>query len=124
MLLANALAQAELFATGRSAADLRDAGCPADLVAHKIMPGGRPTTVMIAERLDPRTLGALIAIYEHSVFTQGVLWGINSFDQWGVEYGKEVATSLIPALTGAQPPMDTMHPSTAASIALLMQLRD
>ena len=122
MLLANALAQAEVFAVGRSKEDLRMAGCPDELLPHKHMPGRRPTTVMLAEQLDPRTLGALIAIYEHSVFTQGVLWGINSFDQWGVEFGKEVALGLLPALIGDET-QSKLHPSTERSIALLRQLR-
>ena len=122
MLLANALAQAEVLAVGRSTADLATTGCPQELLPHKNMPGRRPTTVMLAAQLDPRTLGALIAIYEHSVFTQGVLWGINSFDQWGVEFGKEVAVGLLPAVTG-EDTTATLHPSTERSISLLRQLR-
>ena len=122
MLLANALAQAEVLATGRSEESLRAAGIAENLIAHKAMSGGRPTTLIIGEALTPHALGALIALYEHSVFTQGALWGINSFDQWGVEYGKEVATSLLPMVAGAS---DTPapNPSTAASIALLRRLR-
>jgi glucose-6-phosphate isomerase len=86
------------------------------------MPGNRPTTVLFVNEVDPFTLGALVAMYEHMTFVQGIVWGINSFDQWGVEYGKEVATSLLPMVAGAS---DTPapNPSTAASIALLRSLR-
>ncbi len=99
-LVANALAQAEVMAYGRTAQQLRDAGVPETLVTHKLMPGNRPCTLLSAELLTPHTLGALIAAYEHAVFTQATVWGINAFDQWGVEYGKEVATSLVPVLLG------------------------
>ena len=100
VLASNALAQASVFAFGRSENEVLEAGVPEELVAHKVMPGNRPTTVLAVEEVTPRTLGALIALYEHMVFVQGVMWGINSFDQWGVELGKEVATSIAPALRG------------------------
>ena len=106
MLLANALAQGEAFMKGRTteeaAAQLRGAGKSPEqadeLAPHKTFPGDRPTCAIAYRTLDPRTLGRLIALYEHKVFTQGVIWGINSFDQWGVELGKELASRLIPVM--------------------------
>jgi len=104
LALANCLAQAEAFMNGQSEdavrADLARAGVPAariDQVApHKVHVGDRPSTLILFSRLDPGTLGQLVALYEHKVFTQGVIWGINSFDQWGVELGKKLAESLVP----------------------------
>ena len=95
MLVANALAQASVLARGRTEAEVRADGAPEHLVAHKVMPGDRPTSVLMVRDLDPFTLGALVALYEHSVFVQGALWGINSFDQWGVELGKKVALGIL-----------------------------
>jgi glucose-6-phosphate isomerase len=95
MLVANALAQASVLARGRTEAEVRADGTPEHLVAHKVMPGDRPTSVFMVRDLDPFTLGALVALYEHSVFVQGALWGINSFDQWGVELGKKVALGIL-----------------------------
>jgi glucose-6-phosphate isomerase len=88
------------MAFGRTAEEVAADGTPADLVAHKVMPGNRPSSMIVGERLDPRMLGRLVALYEHSVFTQGVIWGINSFDQWGVELGKVMAKKIAPTLTG------------------------
>lgn len=104
VLTSNALAQAAVFAFGRTQEQVIAAQVSPDLVAHKVMPGNRPVTVLALEEITPRSLGALIALYEHMVFVQGVLWGINSFDQWGVELGKEVATSIAPALTPENDP--------------------
>jgi glucose-6-phosphate isomerase len=106
LAIANCLAQAEAFMAGQPAdvveADLRRLGLPAEriaaLVPHKVHQGSRPSTVCLFEKLDPVTLGRLIAFYEHKVFTQGVVWGINSFDQWGVELGKKLAEQLAPAV--------------------------
>ena len=98
MLAANALAQAAVLAFGRTAEEVRAEGTPEALVPHKVMPGNRPSTFILAARLEPHALGALIALYEHSVFVQGAVWGIDSFDQWGVELGKEVARGLLPLL--------------------------
>ena len=95
MLVANALAQASVLARGRTEAEVRADGPPEHLVAHKVMPGDRPTSVLMVRDLDPFTLGALVALYEHSVFVQGAVWGINSFDQWGVELGKKVALGIL-----------------------------
>ena len=98
-MVSNALAQSRVLAFGRTADEVRAAGVPADLVAHKVMPGNRPTTVLFVDEVGPRELGALVALYEHIVFVQGIVWGINSFDQWGVELGKELANSIAPYLT-------------------------
>jgi glucose-6-phosphate isomerase len=98
LLAANLLAQAEALAFGRTEEELREAGAPEETIPHRVMPGNRPTSTLLAERLDPRTLGALIALYEHSVFTQAAIWGIDPFDQWGVELGKELAARLAPEL--------------------------
>lgn len=100
MLMSNFFAQTRVLAFGRTADELREAGVPESLVPHKVMPGNRPSTTILADRLTPRTVGALIALYEHVVFVQGVVWGINSFDQWGVELGKQQASDLLPAVTG------------------------
>lgn len=97
-LVSNALAQASVFAFGRSADELVAKRVPAELVAHKVMPGNRPTTLFTTIEISPRTLGSLVALYEHMVFVQGIIWGINSFDQWGVELGKEMANSISPYL--------------------------
>ncbi len=107
LAIANCLAQAEAFMNGQSAetvrADLQRQKLPAArieaLIPHKVHAGSRPSTVTLFAQLDPGTLGKLIALYEHKVFTQGVIWGINSFDQWGVELGKKLAEQLIPAVT-------------------------
>ncbi|HEY2767022.1 MAG TPA: glucose-6-phosphate isomerase [Solirubrobacteraceae bacterium] len=98
ILIANMLAQAEALAFGKTPAELRAEGTPEALVAHRTMPGNRPTNTILAEQLTPHTLGALIALYEHSVFTQGTIWGIDSFDQWGVELGKALAKRIVPEL--------------------------
>ncbi|MGX1769720.1 glucose-6-phosphate isomerase, partial [Dietzia sp. NPDC055343] len=101
VLLANMLAQSKVMAFGRSAADVARDGTPADLIGHKTMPGDQPSTTIVAPRLTPSTLGQLIALYEHQVFVQGVIWDINSFDQWGVELGKASALEFGDALAGA-----------------------
>ncbi len=98
LLAANLFAQAEALAFGRTAEELEDAGVPQETIPHRVMPGNRPTSVILAERLTPATLGALVALYEHSVFTQAAIWGIDPFDQWGVELGKELAAKIAPEL--------------------------
>jgi glucose-6-phosphate isomerase len=100
LLVSNVLAQAAVLAFGKTAEEVAAEGVPADLVAHKVMPGNRPSSMIVGKRLDPGTLGRLVALYEHSVFTQGVIWGINPFDQWGVELGKAMAKKIVPLLTG------------------------
>ena len=99
LLVANVLAQSAVLAFGKTAQEVAADGTAEDLVAHKVMPGNRPSSVIFSEKLDPRTLGRLVGLYEHSVFTQGVVWGINSFDQWGVELGKVMAKKIAPLLT-------------------------
>ncbi len=98
LLTANVLAQAEALAFGKTVEEVRAEGTPPQLVPHKVFEGNRPSTTLVAERLTPFALGSLVALYEHSVFTQGVVWGIDSFDQWGVELGKVLATRIIEEL--------------------------
>jgi len=98
LLTANVFAQAQALAFGRTEEEVRAEGTPDAVVPHRVMQGNRPTSVILAEVLTPFTLGALVALYEHSVFTQGVVWGIDSFDQWGVELGKQLANAILPEL--------------------------
>jgi glucose-6-phosphate isomerase len=100
MLLANVFAQAEALAFGKTAEEVKASGTPDSLVPHKTFEGNRPSTTILAEQLTPEVLGRLIALYEHSVFTQGIIWQIDSFDQWGVELGKVLAERIIPELSG------------------------
>ncbi len=100
LLLANVFAQSEALAFGKTPEELRAAGVPEPLVPHRTFDGNRPSTTLVLERLTPRALGALVALYEHIVFTQGTVWGLNSFDQWGVELGKVLASRIIPELEG------------------------
>jgi glucose-6-phosphate isomerase len=104
LLFSDVLAQPEALAFGRTAEEVKAEGTPDHVVPHKVMEGNRPSNVILAERLDPRILGSLVALYEHSVFTQGAIWGINSFDQWGVELGKKLAQRIIPELQSAEEP--------------------
>jgi glucose-6-phosphate isomerase len=106
MLLANVLAQAEALAFGKSAEQVRAEGTKAWLVPHRVFEGNRPSNMILAERLTPAILGTLVALYEHIVYTQGVIWNVNSFDQWGVELGKELAQLIVPELESeAEPPL-------------------
>jgi glucose-6-phosphate isomerase len=98
MLLANVFAQTEALAFGKTPEQVKAEGTAAALVPHRVFEGNRPSNTILAERLTPETLGKLVALYEHSVFTQGAIWGINSFDQWGVELGKALAQRIIPEL--------------------------
>jgi len=123
LLMANLFAQAEALAFGRSAEDVRAEGTPEQLVPHKVMEGNRPSNTILAERLDPRTLGSLVALYEHSVFTQGAIWGIDSFDQWGVELGKALAKRIVPELQAAEEPELDHDSSTNALIRRYRQAR-
>ena len=123
MLVANALAQASVLARGRTADEVRADGTPADLVEHKVMPGNRPTSVIMVRELDPYTLGALVALYEHSVFVQGAVWGINSFDQWGVELGKKVALGILSAIETAAG-ADELDSATAHSVSQYLNLTE
>jgi glucose-6-phosphate isomerase len=99
LLMANVFAQTEALAFGKTAAEVEAEGTPSWLVPHRVFEGNRPTNTILLERLTPEALGKLVALYEHSVFTQGVIWGINSFDQWGVELGKALAKRIAPELT-------------------------
>jgi len=116
LLMASLFAQAEALAFGRTAAALSGAGSPAAQTPFRVTEGNRPTNVILAERLDPVTLGALVALYEHSVFTQGAIWGIDSFDQWGVELGKDLASMIIPELDRNSEPALAHDSSTNALI--------
>ncbi|WP_297552884.1 glucose-6-phosphate isomerase [uncultured Corynebacterium sp.] len=102
LLMGNFFAQTKVLAFGKTAEEIAAEGVDEAVVPHKVMPGNRPTTTILAEELTPAVLGALIALYEHIVFTQGIIWDINSFDQWGVELGKQQANDLAPAVSGAQ----------------------
>jgi glucose-6-phosphate isomerase len=98
ILLANVFAQAEALAFGKTVAEVKAEGTADALVPHRVFEGNRPSNTILAERLTPETLGKLVALYEHSVFTQGAIWNIDSFDQWGVELGKVLAQRIIPEL--------------------------
>jgi glucose-6-phosphate isomerase len=124
LLAANLLAQAEALAFGRTEEELREAGADEEKIPHRVMPGNRPTTTILAERLDPPTLGALIALYEHSVFTQAAVWGIDPFDQWGVELGKELAARLAPELSAGWKHELHHDSSTNALVRRYRALRD
>ena len=112
ILIANVLAQAEALAFGKTAAEVKAEGAADALVPHKVFEGNRPSNVILADRLTPETLGKLVALYEHSVFTQGVIWDIDSFDQWGVELGKALAQRIIPELEAPQEPALSHDSST------------
>jgi glucose-6-phosphate isomerase len=104
ILAANVFAQAEALAFGKSAEEVKKEGTPDWLVPHRVFPGNRPSNTILIERLTPNVLGKLVALYEHSVFTQGIIWNIDSFDQWGVELGKVLAQRIIPELSDAKEP--------------------
>jgi glucose-6-phosphate isomerase len=104
LLMANCFAQSKVLAFGRTAEEVAAEGTDAALVPHKVMPGNRPSSTILAPRLTPSVLGQLVALYEHTVFTEGVIWGIDSFDQWGVELGKVMAKQLAPALIDEHAP--------------------
>jgi glucose-6-phosphate isomerase len=116
LLLANVFAQAEALAFGRTPEEVGAEGTPEWLVPHRTFEGNRPSTTILAERLTPEALGKLIALYEHSVFTQGTIWQIDSFDQWGVELGKVLAERIIPELVSVDAPPLKHDSSTNALI--------
>ena len=116
LLMANVFAQAEALAFGKTPEEVRAEGTPEWLVPHRTFEGNRPSNTILAEVLTPETLGKLVALYEHSVFTQGTIWQIDSFDQWGVELGKLLATQIIPELESAEPPPLKHDSSTNALI--------
>jgi glucose-6-phosphate isomerase len=115
ILSSNVFAQAQALAFGKTEEEVRAEGTPEPVVPHRVMPGNRPTNVLLAEKLTPYTLGTLVALYEHSVFTQGTIWGIDSFDQWGVELGKALAVAIIPELEGAAEP-ELKHDSSTNTL--------
>jgi glucose-6-phosphate isomerase len=104
LLMANLFAQAEALAFGKTPEEVKAEGTPPALVPHRVFEGNRPSNVILAERLTPEVLGKLVALYEHSVFTQGVIWSIDSFDQWGVELGKVLAQRIVPELESKMTP--------------------
>jgi glucose-6-phosphate isomerase len=113
--MSNVFAQAEALAFGKTEAEVRAEGTPEHIVPHRVMEGNRPTNVILAEVLTPRVLGTLVALYEHMVFTQGVVWEIDSFDQWGVELGKVLAARIIPELESETEP-DLQHDSSTNAL--------
>jgi glucose-6-phosphate isomerase len=115
ILLANMFAQAEALAFGKTAEQVEAEGTRAEIVPHRVFEGNRPSNTILAEVIDPQTLGKLVALYEHSVFTQGVIWDINSFDQWGVELGKVLAQRIIPELESKDAP-DLQHDSSTNAL--------
>jgi glucose-6-phosphate isomerase len=116
ILLANVFAQAEALAFGKTAHEVKAEGTPAALVPHRVFEGNRPSNVILADRLTPEVLGKLVALYEHNVFTQGVIWNIDSFDQWGVELGKVLAQRIIPELESEKAPRPKHDSSTNSLI--------
>ncbi|HYM70225.1 MAG TPA: glucose-6-phosphate isomerase, partial [bacterium] len=123
LLMANVIAQAEALAFGKTADELTREGTPAALVPHRVCAGNRPSTVILADRLTPETLGKLVALYEHSVFTQGAIWQIDSFDQWGVELGKVLATRIIAELAASDDAALSHDGSTNALIRRYRRMR-
>jgi glucose-6-phosphate isomerase len=124
MLLANVFAQSEALAFGRTADEVKAEGTPDELVPHRVFPGNRPSNTIVAERLTPETLGKLVALYEHSVFTQGALWDVDSFDQWGVELGKVLAQRIIPELESRTEPALDHDSSTNTLIRRYRRRKD
>jgi len=124
ILTSNVFAQAQALAFGKTEAEVRAEGTAESVVPHRVMEGNRPTNVILAEVLTPRVLGSLIALYEHSVFTQGAVWGIDSFDQWGVELGKVLAKAIIPELESATEPTLDHDSSTNALIRRYRALKN
>jgi len=123
LLMSNVFAQSQALAFGKSADQVRAEGTPEEVVPHRVMEGNRPSSTILAERLDPFTLGTLVALYEHSTFTQGAVWGIDSFDQWGVELGKVLAKQIVPELQVAEEPELKHDSSTNALIRRYRQKR-
>jgi glucose-6-phosphate isomerase len=123
ILMSNVFAQAEALAFGKTEQEVRAEGTAEAVVPHRVFEGNRPTNVILAETLTPFTLGALVALYEHSVFTQGTIWGINSFDQWGVELGKVLAKRIIPELESETEPALAHDSSTNALIRRYRSMR-
>jgi glucose-6-phosphate isomerase len=124
LLLANLFAQAEALAFGKTPEQVKAEGTPDGLAPHRVFEGNRPSNTILADRLTPETLGKLIALYEHNVFTQGIIWNINSFDQWGVELGKALAQAIIPELESPTTPKLKHDSSTNKLIRKYRNLRE
>ncbi|MGH8066668.1 MAG: glucose-6-phosphate isomerase, partial [Candidatus Entotheonellia bacterium] len=124
LLMANVFAQTEALAFGKTPEEVAAEGTPDWLVPHRTCEGNRPTSTILAERLTPETLGKLVALYEHGVFTQGIIWHIDSFDQWGVELGKVLAQRIIPELESASAPALGHDSSTNALIRRYRTVRE
>jgi glucose-6-phosphate isomerase len=124
LLMSNVFAQAEALAFGKTLDEVLAEGTPEAIAPHRVMAGNRPTNVLLAEQLTPHTLGALVALYEHSIFTQGTIWGIDSFDQWGVELGKALAKRIIPELESEHEPALEHDSSTNALIRRYRSMRE
>jgi glucose-6-phosphate isomerase len=116
LLMSNFFAQTQVLAFGKTAQEIAAEGTPPEVVPHKVMPGNRPTTSILGTKLTPSVVGQLIALYEHQVFTEGVVWGIDSFDQWGVELGKTQAKALLPVITSDASPAEQSDSSTDALV--------
>ncbi|MBE1552902.1 glucose-6-phosphate isomerase [Mycobacterium sp. OAS707] len=116
LLMSNFFAQTQVLAFGKTADEIAAEGTPPEVVPHKVMPGNRPTTSILGTKLTPSVVGQLIALYEHQVFTEGVIWGIDSFDQWGVELGKTQAKALLPVITSDASPAEQSDSSTDALV--------
>jgi glucose-6-phosphate isomerase len=116
LLMSNFFAQTQVLAFGKTAGEITAEGTPPEVVPHKVMPGNRPTTSILGSKLTPSAIGQLIALYEHQVFTEGVIWGIDSFDQWGVELGKTQAKALLPVITSDASPAKQSDSSTDALV--------
>jgi glucose-6-phosphate isomerase len=123
LLVANVLAQGAALAFGRTAEEVAAEGTPDWLVPHRRFEGNRPSNTILLQRLTPRALGALVALYEHSVFTQGAIWNVNCFDQWGVELGKVLAQRIAPELTAGREIAPSHDSSTNALIRRYRALR-
>jgi glucose-6-phosphate isomerase len=123
MLLANVLAQAEALAFGKTAEEVKAEGTPGWLVPHRVFEGNRPTCTLLLDRLTPAALGRLVALYEHDVFTQGAIWGIDCFDQWGVELGKVLAQRILSELESPADPAPSHDGSTNALIRRCRAMR-
>ena len=123
MLVANVFAQTEALAFGKTAEQVKAEGTPDWLVPHRVFEGNRPSNTILADRLTPEVLGKLVALYEHSVFTQGVVWNIDSFDQWGVELGKVLAQRIIPELENGTEPLLNHDGSTNTLIRRYRKLK-
>jgi glucose-6-phosphate isomerase len=124
LLMANCLAQTKALAFGKTAEEIAAEGTPADVVPHKVMPGNRPSSTILAPKVTPSVLGQLVALYEHTVFVEGCIWGIDSFDQWGVELGKVMAKELAPVLSDpSSPDLSGQDASTASLVRQYRTLR-